>query len=166
MKLSVLCLLLVPAAAFNVAVPQQQLSLTSASTTSATRLNMFGGAGAGAPKEDNPEEEEQMKQAAAAMGMGLDEYKVAMNARVQLAKEMDSTMVTAGKADTVQIERDVNNPPKTFKITITEAGKALGKEALSKELVKTIKAASESSKTGRAAAQKKMMAYIGEQLKK
>jgi hypothetical protein len=146
MKLSILSVLLVPAAAFSVvnhvAPPQQQ-------RTSLTTRHMFGGAGAGAPTEDNPEQEEQMKKAAATMGMSLDEYKVAMNARVQLAKEMDTTMVTAGNADKVQIERDVNNPPKTMKITITEEGKALGKENLSKELVKSLKAASEASKNGR-----------------
>lgn len=160
MKLSLIAgcaLLLSPVAAFQVATPQQRLSLT--------QRQMFGGAGAGAPTEDNPDGEAAMEATAKSMGMGVAEYKVAMNARTQLAKEMDSTMVSAGKAATVSVERDVNNPPKTLNIKITEEGKALGKAGLSAELVSALRAASEESKGGREAAQKKMMAYITDQLK-
>jgi hypothetical protein len=152
-------LLLSPIAAFQVATPPQQQRL------SLTQRQMFGGAGAGAPTEDDPEAEAQMEATAKSMGMGVDEYKVAMNARTQFAKEMDTTMVSAGKVATVWIERDVNNPPKTLNIKITEEGKALGKEELSNQLVSALKAASEESKGGREAAQKKMMAYITNQLK-
>lgn len=162
MKLSLIAgcaLLLSPVAAFQVATPpQQRLSLT--------QRQMFGGAGAGTPTEDNPEGEAQMEATAKSMGMGVDEYKVAMNARTQLAKEMDTTMVSAGKAATVLVERDVNNPPKTLNIKITEEGKALGKAELSNELVSALRAASEASKGGREGAQKKMMQFITDQLKK
>ena len=127
---------------------------------------MFGGAGAGAPKEDNPEEAAQMAQTAKQMGMSLEEYTLAMNAQVRLRDLMDSTMVKTGKADTVLIERDLNNPAKKFEITITEAGKAQGKEALSKELIATLKKSSDEARVGRGKAQKEMMDYIGEQMKK
>ena len=158
MKLSFLAgcaLLWAPATGFQlVPSPRQQHVV----------CNMFGGAGAGAPTEDNPEEQEKMAQAAKTMGMSPEEYKVAMNARAELARTLDSTMVTGGKADTVLVERDVNNPPKTLKIEITEAGKELGQEGLSKALVSALKSASEASKAGRGEAQKKMMTFISKQL--
>ena len=159
MKLSFVasCALVISqAAAFHVAPARQQ---------SLTQHNMFSGAGAGKPAEDNPEEQAQMEKAAKAMGMSVDEYAIAMNARVKLQETLDQTIVKAGKADTVAVERDVNNPPKTFEVTITEAGKALGPEAVSKELVAALKKASDDARTGRAEAQKTMMGFITEQLK-
>jgi hypothetical protein len=91
---------------------------------------MFGGAGGGSPTEDDPEMEASIVQGAAAMNMSVDEYKLAMRAREQLVKTMDSKIVNAGDKDTIFVERDVNNPPRKFDITITEAGKALGREAV------------------------------------
>lgn len=127
---------------------------------------MFGGAGAAAPKEDNPEEAKQMAQMAQAMGMSVEEYTMAMNARARLEDSLNNTMVTGGKADTVQVERDLNNPAKKFDIKITEAGKGLGKDGLSKELVAALKKSAEEARMGRAKAQRQMMEYIGEQMKK
>lgn len=160
MKISVAAafsLFLSQSAAFQVA-PMRQQSLS-------TQLGMFSGAGAGRPKEDNPEEAKQIEAAAKAMGMSVDEYMIAMNARRQLAETMDKTMVSAGKADSVAVKRDVNNPPKTLEITITEAGKGLGPEGLSKELCANLKKASEEARKGRAEAQKNMMQFITSQLK-
>ena len=156
--LSTFALVLSQSSAFNVVAPTRQLS-------SLTHLGMFSGAGAGKPTEDNPEEQAQIDAAAKAMGMSTDEYMIAMNARKKMVETLDATMVTVGNADTVQIERDVNNPPKTLDIKITEAGKALGKDALSKEIAKNLKKASEDARTGRAEAQKNMMTYISDQLK-
>ena len=159
MKLSLAtacALVLSQATAFNVAPTRQQ---------SLTKQYMFGGAGAGRPTEDNPEEMAQMEQAAKSMGMSVEEYAIAMNARKKLAETLDKTMVSAGKSDTVLIERDVNNPPKKFEVTITDAGKALGQEAVSKELVTALKKANEEARTGRPEAQKSMMAFITEELK-
>lgn len=135
-------------------------------TTSSTQRNMFGGGGAGVPSEDNPEELAKMEQAAKAMGMSLDEYKLGMNARVRLTNELDAARVTAGKTNIVTVERDGNNPPKYFNIVITEDGKKLGTSALSTELVSALKMASESSRTKRTDAQKNMMSYIGDEMKK
>ncbi len=132
----------------------------------ATALNMFGGAGAAAPKEDNPEEAKQMEQMAKAMGMSLEEYTMAMNARARLEESLNNTMVTGGKADTVQVVRDLNNPAKKFDIKITDSGKALGKEVLAKEIVAALKKSGEEARVGRAQAQRQMMEYIGEQMKK
>eukprot|EP00980_Cylindrotheca_fusiformis_P002856 scaffold672_cov126-Cylindrotheca_fusiformis.AAC.57 len=160
MKISVVAafsLLLSQSSAFNVVSPSRKQIMTP--------MNMFSGAGEGKPKEDNPEEAAQIEQAAKAMGMSVDEYMVAMNARKKLAETFDTTIVTAGNADTVQIERDVNNPPKNLEIKITEAGKALGKDALSKELCSNLKKASDDARSGRAEAQKTMMQFIQEQLK-
>lgn len=160
MKLSLVtacALVLSQATAFHVATPTRSVSMT--------RHNMFGGAGAGIAKDDNEEERAQMEQAAKAMGMSVDEYAIAMNARVKLGEQLDTTMVTAGKKDTVSIERDINNPPKKFEVTITEAGKALGQETISKELVVALKKASDDARTGRTECQKKMMSFISEQLK-
>ena len=163
MKISLLvagcAMVLSQVAAFNIAGPQRQ------AIASTTARHMFSGAGESAPKEDDPETLAKMEQAAKSMGMSLDEYMVAMNARAELAKTLDTTMVSGGKKEYVSVERDVNNPPKQFKVTVTEEGKALGPEGLSKELVNAVKAAAESSKTGRVEAQKKMMGYISDQLK-
>jgi hypothetical protein len=162
MKVSVVagCVLLFAqqATAFQVA-PASKLRVP-------TSLGMFSGAGAAAPKEDSPEEKAQMEQVANAMGMSLEEYTIAMNARVRLAEKMDNTIIVSGKADVVQVERDMNNPPKKFEVKISEAAKALGKEELSKKLVAAYKKSSEDARVGRANAQKEMMQFIGEQLKK
>lgn len=131
-----------------------------------TRPYMFGGAGAGVPNEDNPEEMKQMEDAAKSMGMSLDEYKLGIGARARLMSELDAARVSSGNKDIVAVERDGNNPPKLLEITITEAGKALGKDAVSAELVRTLQEASESSRKSRTDAQKNMMEYIGEEMKK
>jgi ribosomal 50S subunit-associated protein YjgA (DUF615 family) len=127
---------------------------------------MFGGAGAGVPSEDNPEEMKKMEEAAKQMGMSLAEYKLAISARVRLAEQLNSARVKGGKDGTVSVERDGNNPPKHLEITITEAGKALGKDALSAELITALKAASDASRVKRTEAQKGMMTYIGDEMKK
>mmetsp|Transcript_3539 Transcript_3539/g.10321 ORF Transcript_3539/g.10321 Transcript_3539/m.10321 type:complete len:161 (+) Transcript_3539:88-570(+) len=160
MKLSIVagCALLLSqqAAAFNVAPNLRP----------ATSLGMFSGAGAAAPKEDNPEEAKQVEAAAKAMGMSVEEYTLAMNARARLAETLDQTMVSAGNADTVLVERDLNNPSKKFEVKITDEGKALGKEELSKKIVAALKKTADEARTGRGKAQKDMMEYIGEQMKK
>jgi hypothetical protein len=149
-------LLLSQSSAFQVAPARQQ---------TLTQLNMFGGAGAGKPTEDSPEEAAQIEQTAKAMGMSVDEYMIAMNARTKLAETLDSTMITTGSIETVLIERDVNNPPKSLDIKISEAGKAMGTDALSKELCSSFKKSADDARKGRADAQKDMMTYISEQLK-
>jgi hypothetical protein len=131
-----------------------------------TRPYMFGGAGAGVPNEDNPEEMKQMEEQAKGMGMTLAEYKLGIGARTRLMSELDASRVTVGNKDTVAINRDGNNPPKLLEITITEAGKAMGKDAVSEELVKILQEASEASRQTRTDAQKNMMEYIGEEMKK
>jgi DNA-binding protein YbaB len=131
-----------------------------------TQLNMFGGAGAGVPSEDNPEEMKKMEEAAKAMGMSLEEYKLGMAARVRLAEALNKARVSGGNKDTVSVERDGNNPPTFIQISITEAGKALGKEKLSSELVTALKNASDKSRDARKDEQQKMMSYIGEEMKK
>jgi hypothetical protein len=159
LSLAVGCALLVSrASAFHVApINSRQARLT--------QHYMFGGAGAGAAPEDNEEEAAKIEQAAKSMGMSVSEYQLAMNARVQLAQTLDSTLVSAGSKDTIFVEKDLNTPSKTLQITITEAGKALGKDAVSKELIKALKATSEEAKIGRGESQKKMMTYIQDQLK-
>jgi hypothetical protein len=127
---------------------------------------MFGGAGAGAPAEDDEAAEEQLNRAAAAMGMSAAEYKLALQARQQLTNAMDSKIVKGGKEDSVLVERDVNQPPKKFDITITAAGKAKGRDAVSKELVDALKTASEAAKKGRVEAQQEMMKWVQSQAPK
>ena len=138
---------------------------SKACSTSPTQQYMFGGAGAGSPTEDDvtPEQEAQLQAAAAQMGMSVDEYKLAMRAREQLVKSMDSKIFTVGDADTVQIERDANNPPRKFDVTITEAGKALGREEVSKQLVAALSKGSEAAAKGRQEAQQEMLKWVQSQ---
>lgn len=131
-----------------------------------TAPNMFGGAGEGVPSEDNPEELEAMKQAAASMGMSLEEYKLGISARMRLTKQLDAARVSGGSKDKIAVERDGNNPPKFLEITVSEAGKALGKDGVSKELVTALKTASDESRSVRSGAQKDMMIWIQDEMKK
>lgn len=149
-------LLLSQSSAFHVA-PARQCSWT--------QIGMFSGAGEGKPTQDNPEEQAQIEAAAKAMGMNADEYMIAMNARKKLQENLDAGMVSSGNADTVLVDRDLNNPPKTLEIKITAAGKELGQDAISKELVSNLKKASDEARKGRADAQKTMMEFISQQLK-
>ena len=151
-----LLLLASQATAFTTFAPPPK----TANSIASTQLFMFGGAGAGAPAEDDEAGEEQLNKAAAAMGMSPAEYKMALQARAQLAKAMDERIVKGGKDDSVYVERDVNQPPKKFDVVITEAGKAKGRDAVSKELVDALKTASEAAKKGRVEAQQEMMKWI------
>lgn len=131
-----------------------------------TQQFMFGGAGGGVPTEDNPEEMKAMEAAAKQLGMTLDEYKLGIAARVRMTAALDKARVTGGSPDKVFVERCGNNPPKYLEITITEAGKALGKEGVSAELCKALKTAADASRSSRVEAQKSMMGYISEEMKK
>jgi hypothetical protein len=126
---------------------------------------MFSGAGAGMPSEDNPEQEKMIEKAAAQMGMSVAEYKLGVSARMRLTEQLDSARVSQG-SDAVKVERDVNNPPKYIEVTITDDGKALGKDKLSQELVSAFKKAANESKTVRQKYQKDMMEFISSQIKK
>lgn len=118
------------------------------------------------PTEDDPEAQKQMEAAAKSMGMSVAEYQLGIKARMKLNEELSGMRIKAGNADTVAVERDGNNPPQHLEITITEKGKGLGKEGVSKELVAALKSASEDSRKGRADAQKGMMSFIQEEMKK
>merc|ERR1712176_887919 len=96
-------------------------------------------------------------------GMSKEEYRLAMRAREQLVQTMDNKIVTAGSADTVMIERDVNNPPKKFEVTITEEGKALGAKEVSKRLVEAMKKGSEAATKGLQEAQQEMLKWVQSQ---
>jgi len=88
-----------------------------------------------------------------------------MTARLRLTKELNEARVSAGNKDTVAVERDGNNPPGYLEVTVTEAGKALGKDGVSNELVAALKTASDESRKVRATAQKGMMEYISNEMK-
>ena len=99
------------------------------------------------------------------MGMSVEEYQLGMNSRVRMEEAISSLRVVGGEAG-VTVERDGNMPPRHLVVTVTEEGKALGKEKLEKSLVDALKSASEKSKVGRDEAQKDMMKYISENMKK
>jgi len=157
-----LCFLASQAVAFS---PSCQTACRS-SAAGLTRQHMFGGAGEGTPTEDNPEEIAQMEAAAKSMGMSVSEYQLGLNARNRLTTELNEARVSSGNADTVLVERDANNPPKHLEITITDAAKSQGAEGVSKELVAALKGAADEGREKRMAAQKGMMDYIGEEMKK
>lgn len=127
---------------------------------------MFSGAGEGMPNEDDPEELAKMEQAAKQLGMPLDEYKLGMSARNRMTKEIDETRVVGGDKATVAVERDGNNPPKYLEVYITEEGKALGKDVVQTKLVEALQESDEASKQARQAAQKNMMTFVSEEMKK
>jgi DNA-binding protein YbaB len=118
---------------------------------------MFSGSGTG-PVDDDQEAQEQMEKAAKAMGMSVEEYQLGVKARVKLNNDLDSLRVTGG-SEGIKVERCGNNPPKFLEITITEEGKARGKETLQKEIVAGMKQAGEDAKKGRTEAQKNMVRF-------
>ena len=125
---------------------------------------MFSGAGAAAPKEDDEGQIKEMERVAKAMGMTMEEYQLGINARMRMESDISKLRVNVGD-DKVSVERDGNSPPTHLVITVTDAGKALGKADLEKALIGTLKDASEQSKKGREKAQQGMMMYIAEQMK-
>ena len=159
MKLSLALLVCISSASAFAPQPAYVRSPTT------TARQMFGGAGEGMPNADDPEEQAKIEEAAKAMGMSVAEYKLGISARVRLTNELNAARIKAGNSDTVEIERDANNPPKMMKISVTDAGKALGKEGLSNELCAALKKASDDSRKTRAEAQKGMMAFIQEEMK-
>ena len=158
-----LCTLVI---ASTLAVSVSAFSAAGPARAAVRPLSMFTGAGEGVPSEDDPEALASMEASAKAMGMTLDEYKLGINARQRLTSSLDSARLVSGDVDTVSIERDGHNPPKYLEVTITEAGKALGKDEVSKKLIAAIKASSDESKVTRAEAQKDMMMFISEEMKK
>lgn len=126
-----------------------------ASSVTPTQKYMFSGSGTGAT-EDDPEAQEQMEKAAKAMGMSVEEYQLGVKARIKLNNDLDALRVTGGN-EGIKVERCGNNPPKFLEITITEDGKAKGKETVQKEIVAAMKTAGEEAKKGRAEAQKNMV---------
>ena len=133
---------------------------------SLTQQFMFGGAGAGAPTEDDPEKMEAIKNMAGAMGMSVEEYQLGMRARAKMEEDINNMRVVGGdEAKGVTVERDGNSPPVHLVVTVTDAGKAMGKEALEKELVSALRSSSEKSKKGRETAQANMMQYIATEMK-
>ena len=121
----------------------------------ATQRTMFSGSGTGTT-DDDPEAQEQMEKAAKSMGMSVEEYKLGVKARVKLNNDLDSMRVTGGSED-IKVERCGNNPPKFLEVTITEDGKAKGKDTVQKEIVAAMKKAGEDAKKGRTEAQKNMV---------
>ena len=144
----------------------QSVTPTTTTTTTGTQLNMFGGGGEGMATEDDPEAVAKMEQAAKSMGMSLEEYQLGIRSRKKLNEELCAMRIIKGDTATVSVSRDGNNPPQFMEITITDAGKELGPDAVSSALVTALKQAQESARAGRAEAQKKMMAFIGEEMKR
>ena len=139
-------------------------SMAKTSALALTQRQMFSGAGEAAPKEDDEGKLAEMENIAKAMGMTVEEYQLGINARMRMENDISELRVTVGD-DKVSIERDGNSPPQHLVITVSDDGKALGKDALEKKLISALKDASEQSKKGREGAQQKMMQYIAEQMK-
>jgi len=128
---------------------------------------MFSGSSLDVEEEEDDEKRAEIEKMARAMGMSVEEYQLGMNARTRMETAINEVRVIGGDpAKGVSVERDGNMPPKHLVVTVTEEGKALGKEKLEKMLVDALKGASEKSKVARDEAQKDMMKYISESMKK
>jgi hypothetical protein len=128
---------------------------------------MFSGGALEIEEEEDDEKRAQIEQMAKAMGMSVEEYQLGMNARSRMENAINDLRVVGGEESSgVFVERDGNMPPKHLVVTVTEEGKKVGKAKLEKMLVEALKSASEKSKVGRDEAQKDMMKYISESMKK
>ena len=138
------------------------------SSSASSSLNMFSGGATDLEEEEDDEKRAQTEAMAKAMGMSVEEYQLGMNARLRMEDAVNDLRVIGGDESTmgVTVERDGNMPPKHLVVTVTEEGKAMGKVTLERNIVEALKSASEKSKVGRDEAQKDMMKYISEQMKK
>jgi len=128
---------------------------------------MFSGGALDVEEEEDDEKRAQIEQMAKAMGMSVEEYQLGMNARLRMEDAINDLRVVGGEeASGVTVERDGNMPPRHLVVTVTEEGKAMGKVRLEKAVTDALKGASEKSKVGRDEAQKNMMTYISESMKK
>jgi len=128
---------------------------------------MFSGGALDVEEEEDDEKRAQIEQMAKAMGMSVEEYQLGMNARLRMEDAINDLRVVGGEVATgVTVERDGNMPPRHLVVTVTEEGKAMGKVRLEKAVTDALKGASEKSKVGRDEAQKNMMTYISESMKK
>mmetsp|Transcript_4797 Transcript_4797/g.6606 ORF Transcript_4797/g.6606 Transcript_4797/m.6606 type:complete len:177 (-) Transcript_4797:143-673(-) len=147
--------------------PSLSITRTTASQSSSTTLNMFSGGALDIEEEEDDEKRTQMEQYAKAMGMSVEEYQLGMNARVKMETAINDLRVIGGDAaNGVTVERDGNMPPRHLVVTVTDDGKAKGKEALEGLIVEALKSAADKSKVGRDQAQKDMMTYISDSMKK
>lgn len=129
---------------------------------------MFSGGALDIEEEEDDEKRAQVEQMAKAMGMTVEEYQLGMNARLRMEDAINNLRVVGGDAITmgVTVERDGNMPPRHLVVTVTDAGKALGKAKLEKNIVEALKSAGDKSAVGRNEAQKDMMKYISDSMKK
>jgi hypothetical protein len=131
-------------------------------------MNMFSGGALDVEEEEDDEKRTQIEKMAKAMGMSVEEYQLGMNARFRMEAAINNLRVVGGDVESmgVTVERDGNMPPRHLVVTVTEAGKAMGKARLEKNIVQALKAAGEKSAAGRNEAQKDMMKYIADSMKK
>ena len=94
---------------------------------------MFSGGALEIEEEEDDEKRTQIEQMAKAMGMTVEEYQLGMNARERMEKAISDLRVVGGEeSNGVTVERDGNMPPRHLVVTVTETGKAQGKEKLEK----------------------------------
>ena len=129
---------------------------------------MFSGGALDVEEEEDDEKRTQIERMAKAVGMTVEEYQLGMNARLRMEDAINNLRVVGGDATAmgVTVERDGNMPPRHLVVTVTDAGKALGKAKLEKNIVEALKSASDKSAVGRNEAQKDMMKYISDSMKK
>mmetsp|Transcript_8394 Transcript_8394/g.15252 ORF Transcript_8394/g.15252 Transcript_8394/m.15252 type:complete len:177 (-) Transcript_8394:271-801(-) len=153
--------------AFSTPAPCTTISRTQQSQQSSSCLNMFSGGALDVEEEEDDEKRAQIEQMSKAMGMSVEEYQLGMNARLRMEDNINELRVVGGEESTgVTVERDGNMPPRHLVVTVTEEGKAMGKDRLEKAIVDALKDANEKSKEGRDGAQKEMMVYISDSMKK
>ena len=147
--------------------PSPALTLTRSSPATPSARSMFTGGALGVEEEEDDAKRAQIEGMAKAMGMSVEENQLGMNARLKMEEAIDELRVVGGEeANGVTVERDGNMPPKHLVIQVTEAGKGMGKEKLEKAIVGALKDANEKSEVGRGEAQKTMMTYITDSMKK
>jgi DNA-binding protein YbaB len=153
--------------AFTTTSPSLSITRAVASQSTTSSLNMFSGGALDIEEEEDDEKRTQMEQYAKAMGMSVEEYQLGMNARVRMETAINDLRVIGGDAaNGVTVERDGNMPPRHLVVTVTDEGKAKGKEAMEKLIVDALKSAADKSTVGRNEAQKDMMKYISDSMKK
>eukprot|EP00581_Thalassiosira_minuscula_P015808 CAMPEP_0183716056 /NCGR_PEP_ID=MMETSP0737-20130205/10081_1 /TAXON_ID=385413 /ORGANISM="Thalassiosira miniscula, Strain CCMP1093" /LENGTH=172 /DNA_ID=CAMNT_0025945265 /DNA_START=52 /DNA_END=570 /DNA_ORIENTATION=+ len=168
MKLSLLTIAASAATLTHAFTPAPCRTITTRqSSCSSSSLNMFSGGALDVVEEEDDEQRAQIEKMAKAMGMSVEEYQLGMNARLRMEDAINELRVVGGDPATgVSVERDGNMPPRHLVVTVTDEGKATGKEKLEKALVEALKSANDKSKVGRDEAQKDMMTYISESMKK
>jgi DNA-binding protein YbaB len=128
---------------------------------------MFSGSALNLEEEEDDAKREMIERTAKQTGMPIEEVQLSFASRERMEKQIDEGRFIGGSEESgIVVERDGNLPAKFYQVKINDSAKGQGKAEVEKMLVDALHTAAEKSKEGREEAQRDMMKFIGEGMKK